>query len=225
VFATSRCRVLRSWDLFHLAKPFGRGAFIWGKPIEVEPELDEAGLERARLLVERRMNEMARDADRRVGRGSEQLRDLPSAPSGTNRRLAALPTLYRAMTAALTPLVLLYLKRREQRGKEDRARVGERLGIASARRPSAQLVWIHTASVGEATSVLALMALSKSGPASKFWRPPGRWRRRACWRADCQMACGINSCRSICRVRLSDFSTTGVPIWRSGSNPNCGPTW
>ena len=157
VFATSRCRVLRSWDRFHLAKPFGRGAFIWGKPIEVEPELDEAGLERTRLLVERRMNEMARDADRRVGRGSEQPRDLPSAPSGANRRLAALPTLYRAITAVFTPLVLLYLKRREQRGKEDGARIGERLGVASARRPPGPLVWIHTASVGEATSVLALM--------------------------------------------------------------------
>jgi 3-deoxy-D-manno-octulosonic-acid transferase len=157
VFATSRCRVLRSWDRFHLAKPFGRGAFIWGEPIEVEPELDEAGLERTRLLVERRMNEMARDADRRVGRGSEQPQDFPSTRSGATRRLAALPTLYRAMTAALTPLVLLYLKRREQRGKEDGARVGERLGIASARRPPGPLVWIHTVSVGEATSVLALM--------------------------------------------------------------------
>ena len=50
VFATSRRRVLRSWDRFHLAKPFGRGVFIWGKPIDVEPDLDEAGVERTRLL-------------------------------------------------------------------------------------------------------------------------------------------------------------------------------
>src|SRR5204863_3758327 len=46
VFATNRGRVLRSWDRFHLARPFGRGVFIWGKPIEVEAELDDAGLER-----------------------------------------------------------------------------------------------------------------------------------------------------------------------------------
>src|SRR5690349_258852 len=52
VFATSRGRVLRSWDRFHLARPFGRGAFIWGTPIEVEAELDDAGLERTRLLIE-----------------------------------------------------------------------------------------------------------------------------------------------------------------------------
>src|SRR6266700_2920711 len=67
VFATSRRRVLSSWDRFHLALPFGRGAFLWGEPIEIARELDPAGLERARLLVEDRMNELARDADRRVG--------------------------------------------------------------------------------------------------------------------------------------------------------------
>jgi 3-deoxy-D-manno-octulosonic-acid transferase len=146
VFATSRGRVLRSWDRFHLARPFGRGVFIWGKPIQVEPELDETGLERTRVLVERRMNEMADQADRRVGQAAEQ-----------SRASVVLPALYRTMTAALMPLVLLYLKRRQRRGKEDGARVGERLGIASARRPTGPLVWIHTASVGEATSVLALM--------------------------------------------------------------------
>jgi len=61
------------------------------------------------------------------------------------------------MTIALAPAVLLYLKRRRHRGKEDGARIGERFGVTSARRPSGPLVWIHTASVGEATSVLALM--------------------------------------------------------------------
>jgi lysophospholipid acyltransferase (LPLAT)-like uncharacterized protein len=69
VFATSRRRVLRSWDRFHLALPFGRGVFLWGEPIAVAPDLDAAGLERARLLVESRMNEMAAEADRRVGHG------------------------------------------------------------------------------------------------------------------------------------------------------------
>jgi lysophospholipid acyltransferase (LPLAT)-like uncharacterized protein len=67
VFATSRRRVLGSWDRFHLALPFGRGVFLWGEPIEIAAELDPAGLEHARLLVEGRMNEMVREADRRVG--------------------------------------------------------------------------------------------------------------------------------------------------------------
>ena len=70
VFATSRRRVLRTWDRFHLALPFGRGVFLWGEPIEIERDLDEAGLEHARALVETRMNELAAEADRRVGHGA-----------------------------------------------------------------------------------------------------------------------------------------------------------
>src|ERR1043166_711509 len=67
VFATSRRRTLPTWDRFHLALPFGRGAFLWGDPIELPRDLDDAGVENARLLVERRMNDLAGEADRRVG--------------------------------------------------------------------------------------------------------------------------------------------------------------
>ena len=66
-YATSRRRVLATWDRFHLALPFGRGVYLWGEPIEIAKELDEVGLERARHLVETRMIEMVRDADRRFG--------------------------------------------------------------------------------------------------------------------------------------------------------------
>ena len=52
-FATSRRRVLGTWDRFHLALPFGRGAFLWGEPIEIGDHDDP---ERARVLVEERMN-------------------------------------------------------------------------------------------------------------------------------------------------------------------------
>lgn len=69
VFATSRRRVLRTWDRFHLALPFGRGVFLWGEPIEIAADLDLAAHECARLLVETRMNEMAAEADRRLGHG------------------------------------------------------------------------------------------------------------------------------------------------------------
>ena len=51
-YATSRRRVLATWDRFHLALPFGRG---------------DPPLEHARRLVEERMVEMVREADRRVG--------------------------------------------------------------------------------------------------------------------------------------------------------------
>ena len=68
-----------------------------------------------------------------------------------------LPTLYRGITAAAAPFVLIYLKSRQRRGKEDAARFTERLGIPSGKRPSKPLVWVHAASIGEATSALALI--------------------------------------------------------------------
>jgi lysophospholipid acyltransferase (LPLAT)-like uncharacterized protein len=76
-FASSRRRVLHSWDRFHLALPFGRGVFLWGEPISVAADLDPAGLERARLLVEARMNEIACEADRRVGHAPPLLESPP----------------------------------------------------------------------------------------------------------------------------------------------------
>ncbi|MGA8759851.1 MAG: lysophospholipid acyltransferase family protein [Stellaceae bacterium] len=66
-YATSRRHIAATWDRFHIALPFGRGVFLWGEPIEIAAELDECGLESARRLVEQRMSEMMREADRRVG--------------------------------------------------------------------------------------------------------------------------------------------------------------
>jgi lysophospholipid acyltransferase (LPLAT)-like uncharacterized protein len=76
-YATSRRRLLATWDRFHLALPFGRGVYLWGEPIEIAGRLDEAGLERARSLVETRMLEMLSDADRRVG---HEMSTSPIAP-------------------------------------------------------------------------------------------------------------------------------------------------
>ena len=66
-YATSRRRILSTWDRFHVPLPFGRGIFLWGEPIEIVADLDAAGLERMRRLVEARMVDMTREADRRVG--------------------------------------------------------------------------------------------------------------------------------------------------------------
>ena len=66
-YATSRRRILATWDRFHVPLPFGRGVFLWGEPIEIGADLDAAGLERMRRLVEARMVDMVGEADRRVG--------------------------------------------------------------------------------------------------------------------------------------------------------------
>ena len=68
-----------------------------------------------------------------------------------------LPLLYRAATWLLAPLAIVYLNRRRKQGKEDPHRLRERQGVPGAARPRTALLWIHAASVGEATAVLTLI--------------------------------------------------------------------
>ncbi|QDL90936.1 3-deoxy-D-manno-octulosonic acid transferase [Paroceanicella profunda] len=67
-------------------------------------------------------------------------------------------SLYLFLSGRLGPVARLWLKRRARRGKEDPARMGERLGIPSAPRPDGRLVWFHAASVGESLSILELVS-------------------------------------------------------------------
>jgi len=65
--------------------------------------------------------------------------------------------LYRSLTGLAQALAPALLQARVRAGKEDPARVGERLGHTERERPPGPLVWLHGASVGESLSLLPLI--------------------------------------------------------------------
>ncbi len=88
---------------------------------------------------------------------------IPAPPDRVELRL------YSALTRAAVPVAPLILWWRQRHGKEDRARLGERLGKTSTRRPDGPLVWVHAASVGETSSILPLLRrLSEARPDLTF---------------------------------------------------------
>jgi 3-deoxy-D-manno-octulosonic-acid transferase len=82
---------------------------------------------------------------------------MRSSPSRSAAATAPQLEAYRLLTWLACPMAGWLLRSRLRRGKEDKARLPERLGHPSLARPRGPLVWVHAASVGEANSVLPLI--------------------------------------------------------------------
>ena len=65
--------------------------------------------------------------------------------------------LYQFLSFILIPFIKINILIRILKGKEDKLRYRERYGITSIKRPKGQIIWIHTASVGEFKSATILI--------------------------------------------------------------------
>ncbi len=59
--------IAKSWDRYMCPLPFCRAVFIYGEPLTVPPDADEAEVERIRLNLEREMHRLEAEAERLVG--------------------------------------------------------------------------------------------------------------------------------------------------------------
>ena len=76
-YSVTKRRVLGSWDRFILALPFSHGAMVWGDPIHIERDADEATLEAARHSVEENTNAVTAEADALCGHAPLDPAPLP----------------------------------------------------------------------------------------------------------------------------------------------------
>jgi lysophospholipid acyltransferase (LPLAT)-like uncharacterized protein len=66
-YSASTWKIFRSWDRLILPSPFAKGIFIWGEPIEISKDTDNAGLELARQVLEKKLTQLSQTADRLTG--------------------------------------------------------------------------------------------------------------------------------------------------------------
>ena len=61
--------LLESWDQFLIPRPFGRGVFVWGRPIYVPEDADEQTMEKLRSFLAEQLNSLVAEADTRAANG------------------------------------------------------------------------------------------------------------------------------------------------------------
>jgi len=89
-WASSNRLVMNSWDRFVLPLPFGRGALVWGNPVD-PPSADasDAEIEAVRLKLEDELNRIAAEADRIAGVQTIEPAPKTIAPASTREAAAA----------------------------------------------------------------------------------------------------------------------------------------
>ena len=134
-FASGRKIRFKSWDRFELPLPFSRGFYLWGRPFRVKA--DSRDFEEERKNLEKLMNELTEEADRRA-------REKSVSFSGSVFYIFynLVIWLFFLLTSPYW-LVWLLLNPRERQG------LSERLGFPPASSRLVHPIWFHCASVGE----------------------------------------------------------------------------
>ncbi len=65
--SVARRKLLNSWDRFLLPMPLSRGVFVWGDPIVIDRNADDATCRTAQLQIETALNAVTNTADRLMG--------------------------------------------------------------------------------------------------------------------------------------------------------------
>ncbi len=77
--SVSRRKVLGTWDRLIVPLPFGRGAVVWGNPINVPPDADTAEISNLTEQLELMLNTISAEADRLAGHEAMSPADMPHA--------------------------------------------------------------------------------------------------------------------------------------------------
>ncbi|MEE2745867.1 MAG: lysophospholipid acyltransferase family protein [Pseudomonadota bacterium] len=79
-FSTTKRKILKTWDRFLFAQPFGKGIFLWGEPIWVPRNANEEEVEQIRQKLENELNKLTLRADKICG---PTLEGTPPSPNAT----------------------------------------------------------------------------------------------------------------------------------------------
>ncbi len=152
--ATKRYRSAKSWSRFTINMPLTRQAVVMGEKMVIPKTARGAVLEQYRQQLEQEMNRITSRAYTLAGAN-------PIAATPPALRTVGQPGLglksYRFVMSVARPVAPLILHQRIKKGKEDKARLSERYGIATLQRPEGKVIWFHCASVGETNAVLPLI--------------------------------------------------------------------
>lgn len=149
---TKRYVKLNTWSGFTIYLPFSKMVMACGKEVRLSRHADADELEAARQFLEDELNETTARAYRVAGTKERGIA-AKGEPPAYDTKLKA----YMYLTRWFQPAAPLLLRYRESKGKEEKSSIPERMGHASAERPEGNLIWIHAASVGEATAVFHLI--------------------------------------------------------------------